>query len=69
MTVRGQATLAILEARRRRRSRFAAASPIVPREAGRRLKTLKTARAGYWLELAWIWDRRHVSRVLMAPRG
>jgi hypothetical protein len=30
------------------------------------LKTLKTARAGYWLELAWIWDRRHVR---LAPRN
>ena len=27
---------------------------------GKCLKTLKTARASYWLELAWIWDRRHV---------
>jgi hypothetical protein len=27
-------------------------------ECGKCLKTLKTARAGYWLKLAWIWDRR-----------
>ena len=29
-------------------------------ERGKCLKTLKTARASYWLKLAWIWDgRRH----------
>jgi hypothetical protein len=32
------------------------------------LKTLKTARAGYWIELAWISDRRHV-RFGSAPFG
>jgi hypothetical protein len=34
--------------------------PIAPRQLSKGLKTLKTARAGYWLELAWIWDQRHV---------
>jgi hypothetical protein len=32
------------------------------------LKTLKTAKASYWLELAWIWDRRQV-RFGSAPRS
>ena len=29
-------------------------------EASKGLKTLKTARASYWLKLACAWDRRHV---------
>ena len=35
------------------------ASRIAPCRASKCLKTLKTARASYWLKLAWIWDRRH----------
>jgi hypothetical protein len=35
-------------------------NPIAPCQVSKCLKTLKMARAGYWLELAWIWDRRHV---------
>ena len=31
-----------------------------PEIPGKCLKTLKTARASYWLELAWFWDRRDV---------
>ena len=33
--------------------------PIAPCQLSKGLKTLKTAMASYWLELAWIWDRRH----------
>jgi hypothetical protein len=32
------------------------------------LKTLKTAKGSYWLELAWIWDRRYV-RLGSAPNA
>jgi len=35
-------------------------------ESRKCLKTLNTARAGYWLQLACIWDRRHV-RLGSAP--
>ena len=45
------------------RSASAAASsrpPLSLVKTAKRLKTLETARAGYWRELAWIWDRRHV---------
>src|SRR5271170_999715 len=34
--------------------------PIAPCQASKRLKTLKTARASYWLKLAWILVRRDV---------
>ena len=33
---------------------------IAPCQLSKCLKTLKTARASYWLKLASIWDRRHV---------
>ena len=41
--------------------------PIAPCRASKGLKMLKTTRASYWLELASIWDRRHV-RLGSAPR-
>src|SRR5271156_336499 len=40
--------------------------PLAPRRLSKCLKTLKTARASYWLKLAWIWDRRHVHSGLWA---
>jgi hypothetical protein len=40
--------------------RFAASVPNARLQASKGLKTLKTARAGYWLKLACTWDRRHV---------
>jgi hypothetical protein len=43
-----------------RNSQFAYWRPDCPCQLSKCLKTLKTARASYWLELAWIWDRRHV---------
>ena len=43
-----------------RHSLFAYQRPDCPCQLSKRLKTLKTVRASYWLELAWIWDRRHV---------
>ena len=43
--------------------------PIAPSEASKGLKTLKTARGNYWLELAWIWDRRHVRSRLRQQQG
>ena len=39
---------------------FAIRYGAAPRQLSKCLKTLKTARAGYWIELAWISDRRHV---------
>src|SRR5277367_2509813 len=41
--------------------------PIAPCQLSKGLKTLKTARGSYWLELASSWDRRHV-RSGSAPR-
>ena len=46
--------------RRTDHSPFAYQRPDCPCQLSKRLKTLKTARASYSLELAWIWDRRHV---------
>jgi hypothetical protein len=68
--VDGSATSSILEARksrqdetrlRRRRPRPDPPRrvPIAPCQLSKCLKTLKTARASYWLKLAWIWDPRH----------
>src|SRR5271154_6196704 len=48
--------------------------PIAPCRASKGLKMLKTTRGSYWLELASIWDRRHVrlgwapSRLESSPR-
>src|SRR5580658_8069564 len=42
--------------------------PIAPCRASKGLKMLKTTRAGYWLELASIWDRRHVRLGSAPPR-
>ena len=42
--------------------------PIAPCQLSKCLKTLKTARASYWLKLASIWDRRHV-RLGSAPHS
>src|SRR5271163_3951750 len=41
-------------------SPFAIGVPIAPCQLSKCLKTLKMARASYWLKLARIWDRRHV---------
>src|SRR5271169_371035 len=41
-------------------SPFAIGVRIAPCRAGKCLKTLKMAKASYWLKLARIWDRRHV---------
>ena len=45
---------------RGQRARLHPRPPLCIAKTAKRLKTLKTARAGYWRELAWIWDRRHV---------
>src|SRR5271163_3252648 len=42
--------------------------PIAPCRASKGLKMLKTTRASYWLELASIWDRRHVRLGSAPPR-
>src|SRR6202795_358264 len=42
--------------------------PIAPCRASKVLKMLKTTRASYWLELASIWDRRHVRLGSAPPR-
>ena len=42
--------------------------PIAPCRARKGLKMLKTTRASYWLELASIWDRRHVRLGSAPPR-
>src|SRR5580692_263741 len=42
--------------------------PIAPCRASKGLKMLKTTRASYWLELASIWDRRHVRTGSAPPR-
>ena len=47
---------------------FAIRYGAAPRQLSKCLKTLKTARAGYWIELAWISDRHHV-RFGSAPFG
>src|SRR6202789_3463638 len=39
-----------------------------PCRASKGLKMLKTTRASYWLELASIWDRRHVRLGSAPPR-
>ena len=41
---------------------------MAPCQLSKGLETLKTARASYWLELASIWDRRHVRFRLRAAR-
>src|ERR1700685_1352541 len=42
--------------------------PIAPCRASKGLQMLKTTRASYWLELASIWDRRHVRLGSAPPR-
>src|ERR1700732_268789 len=42
--------------------------PTAPCRASKGLKMLKTTRASYWLELASIWDRRHVRLGSAPPR-
>ena len=45
---------------------FAIRYRAAPRQLSKCLKTLKTARPGYWLKLALIWDPSHV-RLGSAP--
>src|ERR1700746_1603784 len=53
---------------RRRALGRSAAMPDCPCRASKGLKMLKTTRASYWLELASIWDRRHVRLGSAPPR-